>query len=152
MEPETANWLDYLKASCALPVMYRNALQINGEALMDGGVVDSIPVKEAYRRGARRIVVIRSQIADYVKKKGVETKIVSFIFRKNANFVKAVKKRAQRYMEAVSFINNSPRDAQIIQLAPERPLYTSRTSQDLDALNADYQLGLKQGQMLVGQF
>jgi flagellar hook protein FlgE len=58
---------DALKASSALPLFYRPAISINGEELVDGGVADPIPVEEAYRLGARRIMVLRSRPANVVK-------------------------------------------------------------------------------------
>lgn len=56
-----------LKASSALPVLYRGFPRIDGRAMADGGLTDAVPAAEAIRRGARRLVVIRSRTRDYVK-------------------------------------------------------------------------------------
>ena len=152
LEPTAENWLDLLKASCAIPLLYRSSRHINGETLLDGGVVDPIPVAEAYRRGARKIVVIRSQPAAYVKKSSWEARIVSLFFHRQTNFVDAIQKRAERYMQAIKFMNQPPKDATIIQVIPPHTLQTRRTSQDLDALKADYAMGLKQGELAMARF
>jgi predicted patatin/cPLA2 family phospholipase len=152
LEPTAGNWLDLLKASCALPVLYRNSCDIDGQKLLDGGVIDPIPVAEAYRRGARKIVVIRSQPAAYVKKSGWEDWIVSLVFRGQMNFVYAIQKRAERYMQVVEFMNQPPKDTTIIQVLPPQTLQTRRTSQDLDALKADYAMGLAQGELAMARF
>ena len=60
-----------LKASSAMPVFYRNYPKIDGRPMTDGGVADAIPVGEAIRRGARRIMVIRSRHQTYLKHHGL---------------------------------------------------------------------------------
>jgi len=52
--------VEQLKASCAIPIAYRDYPTINGIAMTDGGVADSIPVKKAYEMGASEITVILS--------------------------------------------------------------------------------------------
>jgi predicted patatin/cPLA2 family phospholipase len=61
---------EFLKAGCALPLLYRGPVQRGQEMLVDGSVSDPIPVQEAHRRGARRIVVIRSRPAHAIKRDG----------------------------------------------------------------------------------
>ncbi|MGO2508224.1 MAG: patatin-like phospholipase family protein [Vibrio hibernica] len=55
------DWLDVLRATCAIPGLYRKEVQINGNRYIDGGVSASIPAQEAWRQGARLISVIRTE-------------------------------------------------------------------------------------------
>lgn len=57
------NWLDVLKATSAIPLIHSQPVMVNGELFYDGGISAAIPVKEAYKRGARVIVVIRTEPA-----------------------------------------------------------------------------------------
>ncbi|MBD1575460.1 MULTISPECIES: patatin-like phospholipase family protein [Vibrio] len=57
----TTNWRDVLRATCAIPGLYRKEVQINGQCYVDGGVSASIPTQEAWRQGARMISVIRTE-------------------------------------------------------------------------------------------
>ena len=68
LAPTADDMLDALKASCALPVLYREDDHLRGRAFVDGGLSDPLPVREAYRRGARTLVVVRSRAAGFVKK------------------------------------------------------------------------------------
>lgn len=52
-----------LKASSALPLFYRSFPEVDGRPMTDGGVSVAIPVEEAVRMGARRVMVIRSRPA-----------------------------------------------------------------------------------------
>jgi predicted patatin/cPLA2 family phospholipase len=132
---------DELKAGCALPLLYRGPVRVQEHAVVDGGIVDPIPVAEAYRRGARRIVVIRSRPAHVVKRPSPLDPVVSLLLREHPPLALATRKVPLRYRQAVRFIHHPPADAKVLQLAPEQPLQTSRTSQDRGALRADYALG-----------
>ncbi|KXF80945.1 patatin-like phospholipase family protein [Enterovibrio coralii] len=55
------NYLDVLKATCAIPLLYPESVQIGDHHFVDGGVSGAIPAKEAYHRGADIIVVIRTE-------------------------------------------------------------------------------------------
>src|SRR5271157_4149427 len=63
LRPGENNLEHYLKVSSALPILYRNILEIDSEKAIDGGIADSIPVMEACRRGATDITVLRSRPA-----------------------------------------------------------------------------------------
>lgn len=55
------NWADTLKATCAIPALYRHEVQIDNKFYVDGGVSAAIPAQEAWRQGARLISVIRTE-------------------------------------------------------------------------------------------
>jgi predicted patatin/cPLA2 family phospholipase len=132
---------DDLKAGCALPFLYRGPVAIQDKHVVDGGLVDPIPAQEAYRRGARRIIVIRSRPSASVKRANVLTRPVAALLSRTPAVAKASLHTAARYQEAVRFIQAPPADAQIIELAPAQPLKTKRTTQDPASLHADYRTG-----------
>ena len=55
------HWLDALKATCAIPLLYPHPINLNDHRYVDGGVSAAIPAKEAFARGADIIVVIRTE-------------------------------------------------------------------------------------------
>jgi predicted patatin/cPLA2 family phospholipase len=133
---------EFLKAGCALPLLYRGPVALRGESVVDGGLVDPIPAREAYRRGARRLLVIRSRPASVVKHKSpLDAVLARLLFREGPAVARAARETPQRYQEAVAFLKNPPADAQLVEIAPELPLATSRTSQNIDNLRKDYALG-----------
>jgi predicted patatin/cPLA2 family phospholipase len=112
--------------------------------VVDGGLVDPIPAREAYRRGARRLLVIRSRPAHVVKHKSpLDALLARLLFRDGPAVARAARETPQRYQEAVEFLRNPPTDAQILEIAPALPLATSRTSQNIDNLRKDYALGVE---------
>jgi predicted patatin/cPLA2 family phospholipase len=145
LKPDESTLEDYLKVSSSIPVFYRNILEVNGEKATDGGIADSIPVRKAYRRGAKDITVIRSRPSDYVKKQSRLIFILSIYFRKYPQLVEKFKQRAKNYMDAVQFIHHPPEDVRIIELAPPNNVDIGRTTQNENVLRSFYQKGIDYG-------
>ena len=146
LEPTKEDCLICLKASSAVPLLYRGFVTLGGSRLVDGGVSDPIPAREAYRRGARRIVVIRTRPPDYVKTKGFENYISSFATRRWPRLSRAILHQADTYRQCVAFILNPPQDAEVCQIAPPAPLKSTRTTRDTKLLLADYETGRRAGE------
>jgi predicted patatin/cPLA2 family phospholipase len=132
---------DELKAGCALPLLYRGPVRVGRNEVVDGGLTDPIPVEEAYRRGARRLVVIRSRPSGFVKQDNFASLIPPAVLPLDPVIVRAMRSTASRYQRAVRFLLSPPADAEILQLAPRQNLRSSRTTQKLSSLQADYALG-----------
>lgn len=141
LQPDHQTWFDLAKGSCAIPLFYRHPVFIRNEQVMDGAISDPIPVREAYERGARRIVVVRTNPAHFRKKDGLDRLVMEASMRKHEGLRGCVKTLAQRYNEPLDFIENPPKDCRVIQIAPTRHLLTRRTTQDQFSLEADYHLG-----------
>jgi predicted patatin/cPLA2 family phospholipase len=138
LRPGPDRMFDALKGSCALPGLYRGSVCVEGEPLIDGGVSDPIPVEEAYRRGARRILVVRSRPATYVKTDGWSSRIAPLFLRSQPTVTAAMRRTAERYRRAVSFLHAPPGDCRIVHVAPAVPMSTGRTTQHRRALERDY--------------
>jgi predicted patatin/cPLA2 family phospholipase len=145
LEPTDENLATVLKGSCALPILCRGAVHFEGHRLLDGGVAAPIPVEEAYRRGARRILVIRSRPAAFIKQPSSFSRLTSFAFRASPPFANALRDAHARYRAAVEFIQSPPADCTIVHVAPDAPLATRRTTQDLRALERDFAVGREAG-------
>lgn len=60
------NWKEVLRASCAIPILYNKKVNFNDLEWVDGGVSAAIPVKEAWKRGAELVVVVRTEPVENV--------------------------------------------------------------------------------------
>ena len=130
-----------LKAGCALPFLYRGPVSLEDRHVVDGGLVDPIPAQEAYRRGARRLIFIRSRPSSVVKENSALTRPVAAMLFRTPALARASLLTAERYQRAVAFVHAPPSDAQVLELAPSMPLQTKRTTQNVTHLRADYTLG-----------
>ena len=152
LAPGPDDMLDALKASCALPVLYKGTVRLGGEAYVDGGLSDPLPVREAYRRGARTIIVLRSRAAHLVKDARVSSHIGAWALRREPGLVKACRSAGSAYRDAVAFMQSPPPDCQVLQVAPAVALATKRTSRDRGALHRDYALGRALGREAIDRF
>ncbi|HON58048.1 MAG TPA: patatin family protein [Smithella sp.] len=141
LEPDEETLEYYLKVSSSLPFFYRRFLEVHSEKMTDGGVADSLPVREAIRRGATEITVIRTRPSRYVKKKTAFSLLYPLIFRNYPLFAEAMKKRPEVYMEAVRLIQRPPAGIRVFEIAPPPHMDIGRITTDIGALKAAYQLG-----------
>jgi predicted patatin/cPLA2 family phospholipase len=143
------NLEDLLLASCAVPFAYRGFPAFAAAEQTDGGVADSIPVQEAYRRGARDITVILSQPANYRKKPFAYPALIQKALPRHPNLAQAVMHRASNYNAAKDFIEKPPSDCAITVIAPDDSFAVKRLTRDPKKLNLGYEMGVLAGQAHV---
>lgn len=130
-----------LKASSAMPVFYRGYPMVEGRPMTDGGITDAIPVGEAIRRGARRIMVIRSRKQDYTKRRGMSEYFMRWYVRRYPLLQDAMTKRVERYNKAVALIRTPPEGVCIVEICPPERFRVTRLCRDLRVLQEGYEQG-----------
>ena len=144
--PNIDNMNNILIGSCCLPLLYRKPVYIGGVRVIDGGICDPIPVKKAYADGATDIVVIRSREENHREKNtSIELKIGSLLYKRHPKLQKAILNLPNTYNNSLSFIETSPSDVNIFQIAPKSRLSANLTSTNTQLLEMDYWLGRHQG-------
>ena len=148
--PHQGNWLDYIRASSAIPGFYRSGVELEGVNYLDGGISDAIPVREAARRGADTIVVIRTVPSQtfYTPKwfKRMERWLESSMLQP---MVRIVQQHEESYREIQQFIEDPPENLRIIEIYPPHPLASSALGSRVNALNHDYHLGRRCGRYFL---
>jgi predicted patatin/cPLA2 family phospholipase len=141
LEPDAADLAEVLRASSAVPILFRNFVALAGRPFTDGGVSAPIPVEEAYRRGARKILVIRSRPADFPGPSRVECTLASAALRDHPGLARAFRRYRRIYAESVAWIRRPPADCRVVHVAPDAHLRTGRITRDPRALATDYHRG-----------
>ncbi len=143
------NFVTAIEATSALPIVYKKMPCFGGACYTDGGVSDSIPVKEAYRRGARDITVVLSHPESYEMPKAKSEWMMKKLFAKYPQVAKSVTARAEKYNGSLDFIRNPPKDAHIRVIAPPEHFAVKRLTMNKSALDHGYSMGLIAGRMHV---
>lgn len=144
--PDEDNILNIILGSCCIPHYYRNPVYVAGERVVDGGISDPIPVKQAYLQGATDIIVIRSRESGYREiDNPLQTKLGYYLYRDYPQLQQLILNLADNYNTSVEFIENPPADLNIFQVAPPTKLNASLTTTDTQLLEMDYLLGRKLG-------
>ena len=58
---EEPDMLPPLLASCFLPILYGRTVRIRGQLLVDGGLVDNLPLEALVERGARELIAVTTR-------------------------------------------------------------------------------------------
>ena len=140
-----------LKASCALPIAYREFPVIDNLQLTDGGVADSIPIRKAYEMGNKEITVILSQPLGYKKKPSKAPWFVKRLYKNTPALAEATLRRAENYNQSIDFITNPPSDCKINIIAPPPNFAVGRTTKSYEKLSAGYEMGLNAGSHFLTQ-
>lgn len=130
-----------LKASSAMPWLYKNFPIVDGFEMADGGLTDGLPVAEAIRRNAHRIMVIRSRPKQYKKRKHLLPSIVNLKLLQYPALRAAMAKRVEKYNDAITLIRQPPPGVSIIEICPPENFRPSRLSRNLEALLDGYKQG-----------
>ena len=141
LRPGRETWATYLKASSAVPIAYRKVLEVEGHRVTDGGVSDPLPAEEAYRRGARRLLVIRSRPLSCTASFSLEALVLHLHFRRYPAMHTLTRNQNAIYTSALNFMAKPPEDAEVVQIAPPQALQTRRSVRNPAAMEADYMLG-----------
>lgn len=130
-----------LKASCAVPLAYRDQVLFDGLPMTDGGVADSIPVEHAYRHGARDITVVLSRPLGYRKHAPRVPALTRHLLRNTPQLAAAMLLRHQAYNRAIDFIAAPPSDCRVRVIAPTAAFRVGRVTTDPSRLEAGYRMG-----------
>jgi len=141
-QPEADTLEEVLKASSAMPVVYRSFPSIDGRLTADGGIADPIPIRKAIDMGARQIMVIRSRPRAYVKKEKLANRFLLWQLRSHPALSRAVAGRIARYNTAVSLLRNPASDIDIVEVCPPDDFSPARFGRNKRVLMKGYEQGL----------
>lgn len=147
LEPDSTNLLTHMKASSAVPFLYKGGVPVGSDILVDGGVADPIPVRRAHELGATRIVVVRTVPLNEAASCWRERLKTFRLDRAMPTIMSEMLERhEQAYADALQFMAEPPGDVEILQIAPEKPLRSYVFGSRSDALLADYASGCRAGE------
>jgi predicted patatin/cPLA2 family phospholipase len=169
---ESGQWRDLLKASSALPFLYKQGVkltpwlnakaanethlveeQTQSDFYLDGGLAAPLPVREAYNRGARKIVVIRTVDANFQAQSAWVQKLR--LLASAAGYcpktLDYLIQHEQAYLDELEFIASPPDDVEIIQIFANEKLHSKLLGSSNNDLRFDHKLGLEAGRSYLVQ-
>lgn len=141
-----------IKASAALPVLYRDFPRLENRLMADGGIADGIPVIEAIRRGATNIMIIRSRHREYKKKDTLIHKYIRWRLRNHPALVATLRKRIEIFLETITIINHPPEPVNIIEVCPPADFNMGRFNTQYRKLMKGYREGLALSRPIIEQW
>lgn len=131
--------IDIVKASSSLPFVSPISY-VDGRPMMDGGVVDSIPLGRARELGYDNNVVVLTRNKGY-RKPSKPVFVPPFAYRKYPELRRAIRARNGVYNEQVELIEALEAAGELVVIRPERPIEVGRMERDTGKLLALYDEG-----------
>ncbi|MBR1621514.1 MAG: patatin family protein [Prevotella sp.] len=139
--------LEWIRASASMP-MVSNVVELEGMKLLDGGVTDSIPLRESERRGYKRNIVILTQPEGYRKEKLKLMPLAKLWLRRYPELVKAMAERHIMYNNQLDYVAEREKEGTAIVVRPDEKLPIGHTSHNADEMHRVYMIGRRKGEEL----
>lgn len=135
--------LDIVRASSSLPYVSK-IVRVDGIPMLDGGIVDSIPVMRAIETGHPQNVVILTRNKGY-RSKERDRKIPAFVYKKYPRLRVALSRRVAAYNEQLQLVERLEELGKVVCIRPQRPMEVGRMEKDIGRLERLYQEGFMLG-------
>ena len=131
--------IDIVKASSSLPYACP-IIYVDGRPMLDGGIVDSIPLLRAYEQGYDNCVVVLTRNKGY-RKSTKDVPVPSFIYKKYPRLRVALRNRNKIYNEQLELVERLEEEGKIIVIRPEKPIVVGRMETSVKKLTDLYEQG-----------
>lgn len=136
---EQPDQLEYLRASGSMPFVSKPVV-VHGKKYLDGGVADSIPIRQIMKMGYDKVIVILTRPENYRKKRSNQL-APQIVYRSYPKLVDAINHRYQNYNDSLDEILRLEKEGRIFVLRPSRQVSIRRIEKDLDKIQEMYELG-----------
>lgn len=138
------------KASSSLPYVAQ-ITKVDGIPMLDGGIVDSIPVLRATSQGHPFNVVVMTRNKGY-RSSEHDMKIPPIIYKEYPRLRVALSHRVEVYNEQLEMVERMERWGEILVIRPQRQMEVGRTCGDVVKLERLYEEGFHEGERFCQSF
>lgn len=136
----TAEDIQWFRASASMPLVSR-IVKIGEYELLDGGISDSIPIRQFEKMGYNKNVIILTQPEGYVKEKNKMLPLMRVALHKYPNVVRAMAERHDMYNTTTEYIRKLEKEGSVYVIRPQKPLGIKRVERNSDKLREVYNEG-----------
>ena len=136
--------LDIVRASSSLPYVSK-IVTVDGIPMLDGGIIDSIPINRAIETGHEHNVVILTRNKGW-RDTGKDRKVPAFIYKNYPRLRVALSHRHAVYNQQIDLIDRLEAEGKITCIRPIRPMEVGRIENDVEKLERLYEEGFAIGE------
>ncbi|MBO7592205.1 MAG: patatin family protein [Bacteroidaceae bacterium] len=140
--------LEWFRATSSMPIV-SIPVEIDGMKLLDGGLVDCIPLKHLQSLGYERNIVILTQPKGYQKKPNKMIPLFRLFHHKYPKIAECMKHRHEMYNAQLQYIQEQAAKGNVLAIYPDHPLNIGRIELDEPKLRAIYQHGREKAQSML---
>ena len=131
--------IDIVKASSSLPYACP-IIYVDGKPMLDGGIVDSIPLQRAFDLGYENCVVVLTRNKGY-RKSEKEVIVPHFIYKEYPRLRVALRNRNKVYNEQLELVERLEDEGKIKVIRPLKPIVVDRMETNVRKLTDLYEEG-----------
>ena len=139
--------LDIVRASSSLPYVSK-IVTVDGIPMLDGGIIDSIPINRAIETGHEHNVVILTRNKGW-RDTGKDRKVPAFIYKNYPRLRVALSHRHVVYNQQIDLIDRLEAEGKITCIRPMRPMEVGRIENDVEKLERLYEEGFAIGEKVA---
>ena len=136
--------LDIVRASSSLPYVSK-IVTVDGIPMLDGGIIDSIPINRAIETGHEHNVVILTRNKGW-RDTGKDRKVPAFIYKNYPRLRVALSHRHVVCNQQIDLIDRLEAEGKITCIRPMRPMEVGRIENDVEKLERLYEEGFAIGE------
>lgn len=133
-----------VKASSSLPYVAQ-ITEVDGTPMLDGGIVDSIPVIRAIDKGYSPNVVVMTRNRGF-RSSEHDFKIPRFVYKDYPRLRVALSHRVEVYNRQLELVERMEDWGEVICIRPQRPMEVERICRDVEKLERLYEEGFAIGE------
>lgn len=132
--------LAWIRASASMPGVSK-PVEIGTKKLLDGGIVDPIPLKFFEELGYDRIVVVLTQPRNFIKPKTKLLPAMKWLLREYPVVYQAMEQRHHVYNQETAYVRSRENQGEILVIRPKEKLPIHRVEHEPNRLKAVYEIG-----------
>ena len=136
-----------IRATSSLPFV-AHITQVDGIPMLDGGIVDSIPILRSIDTGHQENVVVMTRNRGY-RSSEPDIKIPKFLYGEYPRLRVALSRRTAAYNEQLELVERMEDWGEIVVIRPQKPLEVGRITEDVAKLERLYEEGFQQGEQFI---
>lgn len=142
--------INVVKASSSLPYVCP-IVWVDHQPMLDGGIIDSIPVERAIEQGHAYNIVVLTRNRGY-RENARDIKIPKYIYKRFPRLRLLLSKRHAIYNAQLDLIERLEDEGRVCVIRPQRPLEVDRLTSNVDKLTALYQEGYACAEQVMKRF
>jgi predicted patatin/cPLA2 family phospholipase len=135
------------RASSSLPYVCP-VTYVDHIPMLDGGIVDSIPVMHAREKGFRKNVVVLTRNYGY-RKEQKDMRIPNFLYPQFPRLRVALSNRCTAYNEQLALVEQMEKEGEILVIRPQKKMKVDRLEQNTHDLMELYEEGYAEAKRLL---
>ena len=142
--------LDIVRASSSLPYVSK-IVWVDGVPMLDGGIIDSVPVMHAMEQGHSKNVLVLTRNKGF-RSTDHDHKIPKFIYKKYPRLRVALSHRVEAYNRQLDLIDQLEESGQVVCIRPQHPVEVGRIEKDTAKLERLYEEGFALGEKFCAEY